>query len=321
MTGSKRQRFGVILGPTAVGKTELVVRLVEYFKKDGVVAEIINADSRQIYKGMDIGTAKPSLEQQQCAKHHLLDVVNPDEVLGLAEYLRLVNQILKECKILNILPIIVGGTGQYLSAILENWKIPAVSPQPGLRNELLLEAEKFGVQVLHDRLRASDGVAAKRIHPNNVRRVIRALEVISVTGRPFSTQQKKGNHRKTLFQIGLTLPRECLYERADQRLQNMLDNGFIDEVDQLLKLGYSRDLPSFSALGYREMADLLEGNLNLNEAVQKTIKATHRFIRRQKSWFRNRFDATNWLDWSNPEPVEVYKMIRASQNKHIQSKQ
>lgn len=304
-----------------MGKTELAVRLVEFYRRDGVEAEIINADSRQIYKGMDIGTAKPSLDQQKRAKHHLLDVVNPDEVLGLAEYLRLVNQILKECKILNILPILVGGTGQYLSAILENWKIPAVPPQPGLRNELIMEAENFGVQVLHDRLSASDAVAAQRIHPNNVRRVIRALEVIHVTGRPFSTQQKRGNNRETLFQIGLTLPRQSLYERADQRLQDMLDNGFIEEVDQLLKLGYSRKLPSFSALGYREMADLLEGNHNLNEAVQKTIKATHRFIRRQNSWFRNRFNTTIWLDWSIPEPVEVYKMISAPHHKQIQSKQ
>ncbi len=310
MTGEHLQAIGVILGPTAVGKTELAIQLVEKLEKDGLAAEIINADSRQIYQGMDIGTAKPTPHQQLRAKHHLLDVVKPDEVLGLAEYLRLVRETLAEMELRGVMPILVGGSGQYLSAFLEDWRIPAVPPQPSLRAELLQVAKESGVRALHDRLRQCDRAAAQKIHPNNVRRVIRALEVIEKTGEPFSIQQRKGGQRETCFQIGLTLSRESVHDRADRRLQLMLERGFVDEVRSLLTQGYTRELPSFSALGYREMAEHVRGDSTLDEAVRRTKKATHRFIRRQLSWFRNRFTQVHWLDWSNPDPAEVYCRIQ-----------
>lgn len=310
MTGEWIQPVGVILGPTAVGKTELAIQLVERLERDGSAAEIINADSRQIYRGMDIGTAKPTSQQRQRAKHHLLDVVKPDEVLGLAEYLRLVRKTLVEMNLRAVIPILVGGTGQYLSAFLEDWRIPEVPPQPSFRNELLQLAKKRGVQSLHDRLCEFDHVAAQKIHPNNVRRVIRALEVIEQTGEPFSMQQKKGEYRATLFQIGLTLSRNCVHDRADRRLQLMLEQGFVDEVRALLAQGYTPELPSFSALGYREMADHVMGDLTLDEALTQTKKATHRFVRRQMSWFRNHFSQVNWWDWSKPDPSAVYHWIQ-----------
>lgn len=317
MTGNRNRQLGVIMGPTAVGKTGLAVEIVERLGREGIAAEIISADSRQIFKGMDIGTAKPSKEQRLRAHHHLLDIVKPDETLGLAQYIRLGKACIEDCVQRGSLPILVGGTGQYLSALLEDWCIPAVPPQEELRAGLITEAQVLGADALHERLRQRDPEAASRIHPHNVRRVVRALEVIEVSGRPFSIQQRRGQKWSTLFQYGLSLPRKCLHERADARLHIMMKNGFLEEVRMLLACGYSCDLPAFTALGYRELSAYIGGECTLNEALLLTKKATHRFIRRQLSWFRNHFQDTEWLDWTKPNFAGILDKIVARINSSI----
>lgn len=311
LAGDTGGRLGVILGPTAVGKTGLAIALVECLQRMGIPAEIISADSRQIFRGMDIGTAKPSAQQRRRARHHLLDVVAPDETLGLAEYLRLAKACLDDCERRGTLPILVGGTGQYLSALLEDWRIPRVPPQEELRARLFAEAEAKGVVALHERLRQQDALAAERIHPHNVRRVVRALEVIAVSGKPFSAQQQRGQRREALFQLGLSLPRDLLHERADARLESMMAAGFLAEVRGLLAKGFSRALPSFSALGYRELAAHLAGECTLEEALANTGAATHHFIRRQLSWFHNHDEGTEWLDWTEPNIDETLDQLTA----------
>ena len=311
LTGDAGGRLGVILGPTAVGKTGLAIELVERLRQAGIAAEIISADSRQIFRGMNIGTAKPSAEQQRCARHHLFDIVAPDETLGLAEYMRLAKACIEDCERRGAFPILVGGTGQYLSALLEDWRIPKVPPQEELRARLFAEAEAKGVVALHERLRQKDTAAAERIHPHNVRRVVRALEVIVVSGKPFSEQQLRGQRREALFQLGLSLPRELLHERADARLVSMMAAGFLAEVHGLLAQGYSRKLPSFSALGYRELAAHIAGECTLEEALSNTRAATRHFIRRQLSWFRNHDEGTEWLDWTEPNIDETLDQLTA----------
>ncbi len=302
--------FGVILGPTATGKTELGIELVERLKQElGVDAAIINADSRQIYTSLDIGTAKPTVEQQARARHFLLDIVQPDETLGLAEYLRLAKGRIVDCQRIGVLPIIVGGSGQYLSALLEDWQIPLVPPQQELRAQLKITASEKGSAFLHSRLRALDAPAAAKIHPNNLRRIVRALEVIEATGQPFSTQQRRGERRLAIFNIGLMMPRADLYQRADRRLAEMMEAGFLAEVRGLLASGYSRELPAMSALGYRQMVAHLLGEMGLEDALAETRQATRQFIRRQLSWFRGHEMGTKWQDITLRKPAVVVREL------------
>lgn len=299
MAGKDYLLPAVILGPTASGKTVLAVALVERLRLLGIAAEIISADSRQLYRGMDIGTAKPNAEQRRQAPHHLLDVAAPDETLGLAEYLRLAKACVADCQQRGALPILVGGTGQYLSAYLDDWQIPRVPPQQDFRARLLAEAEENGGQALYQRLCRLDPPAAAKIHPHNLRRIVRALEVIEITDRPFSEQQKRGKSVATQFRIGLHMARERLYERAARRLEQMMADGFLEEVRELLARGHSPGLPSFSAFGYRQLAAHLAGECSLDDALEGTAQATRHYIRRQLSWFRHHDDGVVWLEWSD----------------------
>lgn len=279
----------VILGATATGKTHLATAIARQ-----IDAEIISADSRQIYRYMDIGTAKPTTEEQSLARHHLIDVVEPDQNLTLAEYLDQARAIITALHRRGSLPMLVGGTGQYISALVEGWTIPRVEPNPMLRTELEAFANESGNEALHARLQAVDPEAATNIHPNNVRRVIRALEVYAATGQPISLLQRKQPPPYRLRTIGLTLPREQLYERADRRVDSMMEQGFLDEVRGLLDRGYDRSLPSMSGLGYLELAAHLLDDLPLDEAVQRTKNSTHDFIRRQDVWFRGHDHGIVW---------------------------
>ncbi|MBI5669295.1 MAG: tRNA (adenosine(37)-N6)-dimethylallyltransferase MiaA [Chloroflexi bacterium] len=292
----------VILGPTAVGKTGFAIELAQ-----AVRGEIINADSRQIYRLMDIGTAKPTPEQRAHVPHHLLDIVYPDENLSLAQYQRLAYDTINSLHQRGRVPLLVGGTGQYITAVVEGWTVPEVPPNPILRAELEAFAAAHGSAALHHRLSAADPVAAASIDHRNVRRVIRALEVYLESGQPISVLQRKQPPPYTIRQYGLTLDRADLYDQADHRVDEMMAQGFLDEVRRLLDAGYSRTLPAMSGLGYRELAAHLLDGLPLDEAVTATKIATHDFIRRQYTWFKGH---DNGILWHNIKDMDRAALIR-----------
>ena len=287
----------IILGPTGVGKTELAIRLA-----GALGGEVIGADSRQIYKFMDIGTAKPTAAQQALAPHHLINVVPPDYNLSLAEYQDAAFSAIEKVHQRGALPLLVGGSGQYITAVEEGWSIPRVPPDLELREELERFAVEYSRAALHQRLQAVDPVAAERIHPNNTRRVIRALEVQALTGQAISALQVKRPPPWRIRRLGLQLPRAILYPRVDARVDAMIEAGLVDEVAGLFEMGYDRALPSMSGLGYREIAaHLLDGH-PLDEAIERTKFSTHEFIRGQDVWFRGH---DNGILWHNVEDVDA----------------
>lgn len=291
----------IILGPTAIGKTGLAIEIAQALN-----AEIIGADSRQIYQFMDIGTAKPSSEEREQAVHHLVDFLPPDADFTLAQYQEIAYKAIDTVIAKGKLAILVGGTGQYLTAIEEGWSIPRVPPNETLRAELTDEVERIGVDAFHDKLAKIDIEAAEKIHPNNVRRVVRALEVYLETGTPISILQRKKPPPYRMMTIGLKMERDALYQRADYRVDLMIESGFVDEVRTLLTMGYNRDLRSMSALGYREVAQHLLDDLPIEEAVQLIKFSTHNFIRRQEVWFRGH---DNGILWHNIEELDRKQLI------------
>jgi tRNA dimethylallyltransferase len=280
----------VIVGPTAVGKTELAVRLGK-----ALGGEVVSADSRQVYRGMDIGTAKPTAEERAQTPHHLIDIRDPDEPLSLAEYQALAYQSI-DTLLPHKLPLLVGGTGQYVHSVVEGWGIPAVPPDEELRAELYAEAETSGYQALHARLRTLDPVTARRIDSRNVRRVVRALEVCLIAGQPISRLQSKTPPPYHILQIGLTRPRQALYRRVDARVEAMMAAGLVKEVRRLVETGYGWHLPAMSSLGYREIGAYLRDEISLEEAVQRIKRETRRFIRQQYNWFRLTDPRIHWFD-------------------------
>jgi tRNA dimethylallyltransferase len=288
----------VLLGPTAAGKTELALMLAQAFN-----GEIVGADSRQIYRGLDIGSAKPTAEQQARAPHHLVDVVAPDETLPLAGYLARANAAIAEIAARGRLPLLVGGTGQYLTALTEGWQTPQVAPDPALRAELEDYAREHGIQALYARLLEADPSAEAFVDRQNMRRVVRALEVTMTTGQPFSAQRRRTPPPYAIFQVGLTMAREALYARADLRLEQMMAAGFLDEVRGLLAQGFERRLPSMSALGYRQLAAHVLDGEPLEAALERTRFATHDFIRRQYTWFRGHDSGILWLEAEDAAPA------------------
>jgi len=287
----------VIVGPTVVGKTALAIELAQRF--DG---EIVSADSRQIYRGMDIGTAKPTRDEQACARHHLIDSVNPDEFYTLARY-----QADAYAAIDNILgrgkqPFLVGGTGLYVRAVVEGLRIPRVPPN----NELRAQLEAQDGLALYERLRALDPDAAARIDPRNVRRTIRALEVCLTTGARFSELGRADPPPYRITQIGLTMSRPALYARIDARVDRMMAVGLLAEVEKLVAQGYGWELPSMSGLGYRQIGQYLRGQVSLDEAVATIKRATRDFARRQYAWFRLRDERIHWFEVADIEEISRF---------------
>lgn len=291
----------VVLGPTGVGKTDLGIEIAQ-----AVQGEIISADSRQIYRYMDIGTAKPTPEQQAAAPHHLLDVVDPDENLALARYQKMVYAVIDAIHERGHVPMLVGGTGQYITAVVEGWTIPEVPPNEHLRTELEIFVAESGAAALHERLRQIDPAAAANIDYRNVRRVVRALEVCIETGQPISELQRKRPPPYSITTYGLTSERDDLYHRADHRVDQMMEQGFLEEVRQLLAMGYSRKLPSMSGLGYAQLAAHLVDKRPLADAITETKHATHDFIRRQYTWFRGH---DSGILWHNIEQLNRHSLI------------
>jgi tRNA dimethylallyltransferase len=279
-----------IVGPTAAGKTEIALQLAERFG-----GEIVSADSRLFYRGMDIGTAKPTLAERARLPHHLIDVADPDEVWSLAVFQQQAHQAIASIHARRRLPFLVGGTGQYFRLVTQGWSVPPVSPNPRLRQALEAWAEQVGKDGLHARLAVLDPQAAASIDPRNLRRTVRALEVILTTGRRFSQQRQRGASPYRLLVLGLNRPRPELYARIDARVDAMLQAGLVDEVQRLLDRGYSPDLPTLSAIGYREMIAYLQGKLSLEEAAALIKRHTHLFVRRQANWFKPDDPEIRWF--------------------------
>ena len=287
-----------LVGPTATGKTALALALAERLRDLTRVAAVA-ADSRQIYRLMDIATAKPTPAERAALPHALIDVVWPDESYTLAQYQADATQAIAAIAEAGALPLLVGGTGLYVRAVVDGLAIPQVAPQPELRAELEAEAATRGAAALHARLAALDPAAAAQIAPTNTRRVIRALEVSLVTGRPFSEQRGARPTPYRTLPLGLNMERAALYARADARIDAMLAAGLVEETAGLVARGYDWRLPSMSSLGYREIGAYLRGESSLAEAVERFKLATHRYIRRQLTWFRPDARIT-WLDAAQP---------------------
>ena len=296
----------VIVGPTAVGKTELSIQLAE--RRNG---EIVSADSRLFYRGMDIGTAKPTLSERARVPHHLIDVANPRETWSLAVFQRAAAEAIAGIHARGRLPFLVGGTGQYVHAMTHGWSPPADAPDPCLRAELEAEAESKGYQALHEELQKLDPAAAEKIDPHNVRRTIRALEVIRATGRKFSEQRGQVEGPYRLVTIGLTRPRPELYARIDTRIESMFAAGLLDEVRGLLKAGISPDLPTMSAIGYRECVAVLEDRMSQEEAKAQMRRLTRVFVRRQANWFKLDDPQIHWFEAERVNIENIEKEICA----------
>lgn len=302
-----------LVGPTASGKTALALALAERLPAALGLrgAEIVSADSRQIYRLMDIATAKPTAEERARVRHHMVDVVWPDEDYSLAQYQRDAQVAIADIWARGRLPLLVGGTGLYIRAVVDGLAIPEVAPQPDLRAELEAELATNGLPPLVARLVALDPVAAGHIDTRNPRRVIRALEVCIASGRPFSEQQGSRPTPYHAVTLGLRMERAALYARADARIAAMLAAGLLAETAALVARGYAWTLPAMSSLGYREMGAYLRGETTLDEAVTRFERATHAYIRRQESWFRAD-PRIHWLDAALPPAALAEEATRVT---------
>ena len=277
-----------VVGPTGVGKSAFALRVS---KELG--GEIVNADSRQVYRRLDVGTAKPALAERASVPHHLFDVVDPHETYSLARFLTQATAVIADIHSRAKLPVLAGGTGQYVRALLEGWKAPAVEPDPETRLTLEERARTSGVASLFTELAEIDPEAAERVDGRNVRRVVRALEV-AYSG--MSNVVRKEPPPYDVVLIGLTLDRRTLYERIDSRVDAMIAAGWLSEVEGLLADGCAPDVPAMSSVGYSELADVVIGVQSMDEAVQRIKYRTHRLARAQYAWFRPADDRIRWFD-------------------------
>jgi tRNA dimethylallyltransferase len=294
----------IITGATAVGKSALALKLAQKFN-----GEIISADSRQVYTGMDIATAKPSPEELKRVPHHLIDVVKPDAPFTLADFQELATQAIEAVLSRQRLPMLVGGTLLYINALAEGYNLPRLAPDLIFRQQLEARAAQAGVEKLYAELVALDPAAAAQIIPNNVRRIIRALEVYHLTGKLFSEAYSKTTPDYQILKIGLTMEREKLYQRADARIEQMFEAGLIAEVERLLAQGYDPALPAMSGVGYGQVVAYLRGEMTLEAAKERMRFVTHRYIRQQYTWFR-RDPEIQWFEATNPDlEIEVSQVI------------
>jgi tRNA dimethylallyltransferase len=302
---SKQPSVVAILGPTAVGKTDLSLRLAKRFN-----GEIVSMDSRLLYRGMDIGTDKPSLEQRKQVAHHLIDVASPDETWSLAKFRTAALRAMREIHERERLPFLVGGTGQYITAILEGWIPPKETSDSDYREELAKFAKEQGKDALHVKLQEVDPESAVRIHPSNLRRVIRALEIYHTTGEPPSKIRRKEPPPFRSLRIGLQLPRELLYARIDARIDEMIHSGLVNEVKGLIEDGYGPELPAMSAIGYKQIAEVINGEKTLEEAAAEMRRLTRQFVRRQANWFKPDDPKIHWFDLRQDVEDEIVLLIR-----------
>jgi tRNA dimethylallyltransferase len=293
-----------IVGPTGIGKSRLALYLAGLYN-----GEIVSADSRQVYRFMDIGTAKPTPGEMAQIPHHLINVVNPDEEFSLAQYQELAYKAIENIFQRGRLPFLVGGSGLYVKAILEGWQIPRVSPDKNFRYNSEKEANENNIDGLYQELVRVDPDAAAKIDRRNVRRVIRALEVHTKARKPFSELGRKHPPPFNSLIIGLTADRPFLYRMVDLRVDEMLEHGFAGEVENLIQMGYDLSLPAMSGIGYRQVGQLLKGELNRDAAARKIKTGTHRFIRHQYAWFRLDDKNIRWFDIEHQGDSEVEKTL------------
>ena len=289
-----------IVGPTASGKTDAGIRLAR-----AIDGEVVSADSRYLYRGMDIGTAKPDMAERQGIPHWLIDVAEPDETWSLSLFRAAADEVIRDIHNRGKKPIIVGGTGQYVRSILEGWSIPEGEPDHRLRDVLEQWGKKIGAEELHRKLDLLDPEAAANIQWQNMRRTVRALEVIFSSGKKFSAQRTVKDSPYDALIIGMKRDREELYRRIDVRVDRMIQNGLVEETAGLLSKGYSEDLPSMSAIGYKEICDYLNKKSSLDEASQLIKFRTHNYVRRQANWFKASDPAIHWVD-----PDDTGAMLR-----------
>jgi tRNA dimethylallyltransferase len=300
----------VIMGPTASGKTQLAIELAKRYN-----GEIVSADSMQIYKYMDIGTAKPEPEEMQGIRHYLINEVEPDQEFSVARYQELAIGYIEEILAKGKTPVVVGGTGLYINSLVYNINFSESIIDWGLRDKLKQEAEEKGNQVLHDRLREIDPQAAERIHVNDTKRIIRALEVFEHTRQTISHHQEISRQTPSRYQfrlIGLTMEREKLYDRINRRVDLMLEKGLIEEVKKLVSMGYDKNTIAMQALGYKEILAHLRGDISLEEVVYIIKRDSRHYAKRQLTWFK-RLESVHWIktdDFTDSEAIlkniEVY---------------
>jgi tRNA dimethylallyltransferase len=284
------KRLVAIIGPTGTGKSRLALHLTRCLN-----AEIVSADSRQVYRYLDIGTAKPATKELSTVQHHLINIIDPDEDFSLAQYQQLAGEAIEDIQQRGRLPLLVGGSGLYVWAVLEGWQIPRVAPDIEFRRNLENKAAEGGDEQLYQELLKADPAAAQKIDPRNVRRVIRALEV-SQNGPSVSESRKGRVSPYNSLIIGLTADRGELYHRTDARVDDMISRGLIDEVRRLMEMGYRFDLPAMSGIGYRQIGMYLRGELELSQAIERIKTETHRLVRQQYNWFRLKDKRIHWLD-------------------------
>ena len=297
----KKPKVIVICGPTGVGKTAVGIQVAETLG-----GEIISADSMQIYRYMDIGTAKPTVDEQNRIFHHLIDIVDPDEDFDAVRFAKMAREKVLQLHHRDVLPVVVGGTGLYIKALLQGL-FQSNPADPIIRERLMKEAAENGSSRLHDRLQQVDPDTAERLHPNDSYRIVRALETIESTGRSISDHHQDHGFADEPFQalkICLQMDRQKLYDRIDQRVDLMIEAGLVDEVQKLLGMGYTADLKSMQSIGYRHMVDVIEGRLSRDEGVRTLKRDTRRYAKRQLTWF----GADQEIHWY--EPGQLNDIIR-----------
>lgn len=293
----------VVAGPTASGKTDLAVRLAKHYN-----GEVVSADSIQIYKELDIASAKPKPEEMQGIPHHLLDFLSPFEKFSVADYVRRARECIDEILMRGKLPIIAGGTGLYITSLIDNIEFSEVKTDEALRRRLQQEADEKGIEVMYHRLRELDPQAAEKIHPNNKKRVIRALEIYETTGMTLTEQNRRSRCNPSPympFMAALCPPREVLYQKIEQRVDKMASDGLFEEAARLRDMGLTKEMQSMQGIGYKEAFDCLEGLISREECLDEIKKATRRYAKRQLTWFR-RDERYLWL---NPLEYNAYETV------------
>jgi len=288
----EKEKILVVLGPTSIGKTKVSIDIAKRLN-----SEIISTDSMQIYKKMDIGTAKINEKEKEGIKHHMIDLIDPKEEFSVYDYQNLSLEIIDKLLAENKTPILVGGSGLYINSILYDLDFNKVSSDEKVRNKYYGLKEKKGKMFLYSLLEEKDKEAAKKIHPNNVKRVVRALEVLEVTGKKYSQNNnfRKYSEKYNFIIIGLEMNRELLYNRINLRVERMIEEGLINEVEELYNEGYDKSYQSMQAIGYKEIIDYIEGNTTKEEAVRLIKRNTRRFAKRQITWFKPD-DRIKWVD-------------------------
>ena len=293
-----------IVGATATGKTSLGVEIARRFN-----GEIVNADSRLFYRGMDIGTAKPDVSERRGVNHHLVDILEPHEGYSLSDFLRAANRVIAVIHECEKVPVLVGGSGQYVWGLLEGWEVPEIPPNPALRQELERELAEGGIERLQSRLRTTGAANIDKVEILNPRRLVRAIERAVATGDAMGGAGKRAIPPYEALVIGLKAPRDVLHARVADRVDRMLGAGWLKEVQELLDVGIEPGMPSMSAIGYRQLADFLGGNRSWEATRDEIIIGNNRLIGAQHNWFKPRDSRISWIDITDPNYLEAVAVM------------